>query len=308
MNAGLVLFLAVGAVRMVGAQPEFPLRLARLDGDVSEILLQVYDPEKEKWIGWGLFHVERDRDGRAVSGRAIFRAPREGEWRLRAVARSRSGGVEKEQEAAFEATAVYDATPPRGALWCGGGAVVWASSEDGKARLEATERGVWVELGRNLPPTGSVPAPLRAGQKVRLTLSDEAGNSTVIEAASGGGSPSGSLDSLSCLALARKWLDLGLASRAEETLRLGLRSFPGSAPLAVELAGLLTRRGRPAEALRALDGTVGLDASLAAALAHAELGNAARARALAEEVADAAPAGSELRRRAEDLLARLEER
>ena len=147
MKVALAVALALNASRMVSSDPEFSLRLTRLDGDVDEVLLQVYDPGKERWIGWGLFRLERDPRGGAVSGTTVFCAPREGEWRLRAVARSRSGRIEREPKTAFEATAVFDATPPRVAVWCDGAAVVWASSEAGRARLEAAEGGVWVELG-----------------------------------------------------------------------------------------------------------------------------------------------------------------
>ena len=187
MKLALAALLAFGSSRTVSSRPEFPLKLTRIDGDVDDVLLQVYDPERKRWVGWGLFRLERDEEGLALGGKTVFCAPREGEWKLRAVARSRSGRREKEPKAAFEATAVYDATPPRGAVWCDGGAVVWASSEDGRARVEAAEGGVWVELGRDLPATGStgsLSAPLRPGQRVRVTITDEAGNSTVIEAVS----------------------------------------------------------------------------------------------------------------------------
>ena len=172
--------------KMVSSEPEFPLRLSRVDGGTDQVLLQVYDPERLKWVGWGLFELERDGEGRAVGGKVVFRAPREGEWKLRAVARSADGRREEESETAFEVTAVYDATPPRAALWCERGVVVWASSEPGSARLEARDEGVWVELGRDLPSTGSLSAPLKPGQRVRLTVFDEAGNASAVEAVSAG--------------------------------------------------------------------------------------------------------------------------
>lgn len=94
--------------------PAFPLSVKRVKGDdIADVLLEYYDERLSRWLGYGLFSVSRELDG-ALRARIAFRAPYEGVFRLRSIARDRAGNVEEASAdpTAYEALAVYDATAP----------------------------------------------------------------------------------------------------------------------------------------------------------------------------------------------------
>jgi tetratricopeptide (TPR) repeat protein len=109
-----------------GCRNPFQLSLEGPDfkgaSDVSEILVQVYDPEESRWRGYGLMELRRHKDEGRINSDEVrctratidYTAPSEGIYSLRIVPRSRGGKIEKMGEglSSVKWTVVYDRTPP----------------------------------------------------------------------------------------------------------------------------------------------------------------------------------------------------
>ncbi len=195
-----------------GCRNPFQLSLVGPDlpGDVSEILVQVYDPEGARWRGYGLMELRRHKDKDAISTSQVrctratidYIAPSEGIYSLRFVARSRSGKIQEMGEGLTQVkwTVVYDRTAPKVKVVLGRGnprrlephskLLIWveieedypAGAEAYPYRLEVSHNNgrTWSEIhrfgGEHCKYSWEVKGPNTSALLIRAVARDAAGN------------------------------------------------------------------------------------------------------------------------------------
>ncbi len=146
-------------VRRHQSNPEFVLSLPRVEPDAVEVRLELYDPDAREWRTCGKFELDREGDA-TRGGRAVFRAPSEGRYLLRAAARDELGNVESGPgPGAVEIVAVYDRTPPKveilspaaGSSFASGKEIrlEWRTVEANPARTGAATVHLSIDRGRS---------------------------------------------------------------------------------------------------------------------------------------------------------------
>ncbi|MHC5057882.1 MAG: tetratricopeptide repeat protein [Planctomycetota bacterium] len=178
------------------ASPDFTLVLPHVEPDSVGVDLQLYDPVAREWRKWGEFGLERPA-GATTGGRMVFRAPREGEYALRAAARDEVGNTrEGGGPETADLVAVFDRTRPEvrvtspgaGAAFEPGAEVrlAWRTTEAhplarGAAAVEISADGgrTWRVVARRTDDTDEfrLAAPEAEGRYLlRVTVVDACGN------------------------------------------------------------------------------------------------------------------------------------
>ena len=178
------------------ASPNFMLVLPSVEPDAVGVDLQAYDPLDREWRKCGEFELEL-LEGWTTGGRAVFHAPVEGSFALRAAARDEVGNTrEGGGPETADLVAIYDRTPPVVRVtfpWPGAqvepGAEVnfaWRTQEAhplarGAAAIERSTDGgrTWRALTRRTDDTGEFRLAAPATEMaflLRVTVVDACGN------------------------------------------------------------------------------------------------------------------------------------
>jgi len=192
--------------------------LGKNGADISELLLQVFDPDAApngRWKGYGLMELKTERRGvgevRSLSASIDFVAPAEGIYSLRTVARDRAGNLERKTEDLrdIQWQVVLDRTAPKVELAVPAGdgkplqpgdtvELGWKVREG--FLPEAGGRPVLIEISRNGGATWlKLAEPEKAGREgrfdwkvdgadteallFRISVRDAAGNVTTVASA-----------------------------------------------------------------------------------------------------------------------------
>jgi hypothetical protein len=121
------------------ASPDFTLVLPHVEPDSVGVDLQLYDPRARAWLKWGEFDLER-RDETTTGGRIVFRAPRQGEFALRAAARDEVGNTrEGGGPETADLVAVFDRTRPEVRVTSPGAGVAFEPGAEVRLAWRTTE-------------------------------------------------------------------------------------------------------------------------------------------------------------------------
>ncbi len=149
--------------------------IPRSTSGVSEILLQMFSPEKGKWVGYGLMDLKRERvrggDVRTVGASIDFVAPAEGIYCLRSVARNRAGKFEEKPRdlTNVQWVVVLDRTKPKVNVDV---EVISPDSDEGKLTRGSRLVIKWGQKSKEAYPAKRIRVRDEKGRKYKLVGSN----------------------------------------------------------------------------------------------------------------------------------------